>query len=257
MNLPEFLDLGAGFAKRFRVVPALDERSRERVYRIRHAVYCEELGYEPIRDDGLERDAFDKRSLHCLLESVATGQPVGCVRLVLTDPKNPSAPLPFETLCGETLDRSVVNPANLERRRIAEVSRLAVIAQFRRRRGEHTVPVGLDESDFGTPDRPRFPYIAAGLYLGMLAQANWSGIDTLFMLTERGLSKQLARLGVATQPIGAPIEHRGLRHPSMMSVHEIINGLNGFVSPLFELLTREIDDANRQAMSSAMVIRAS
>jgi N-acyl amino acid synthase of PEP-CTERM/exosortase system len=256
MNLPGFLDLGAGFAKHFRVKPALDDESRRQVYRIRHAVYCEELGYEPIRSDGLERDAFDRRSLHCLLESVVTGEAVGCVRLVLVDPDDPAGPLPFESVCSASLDRTIVDPGQLDRLRIAEVSRLAVIPQYRRRRGEHKVPVGLDESDFGTPDRPLFPYIAAGLYLGMLAQANRSGIETLFMLTERGLAKQLARLGVAMQRIGEPIEHRGLRHPSMMSVHQVIDGLNVFVRPLFDLLEREIDQINDQA-STRTVIRAS
>jgi N-acyl amino acid synthase of PEP-CTERM/exosortase system len=247
MNLPEFLDLGAAFARYFRVRPALDDEARLKVYRIRHAVYCEELGYEPLRHDRLECDEFDARSLHCLLESVQTGAAIGCVRLVLADSNMAVAALPFETLCRESLNRSLVDPAKLDRRRIAEVSRLAVVAQYRRRRGEHKVPVGLDESDFGTPDRPRFPYIAAGLYLGMLAQANRSGIETLFMLTERGLSKQLGRLGVAMQTIGAPVEHRGVRYPSMMSVQEIIAGLNVFVRPLFDLLSREIDRAIDQA----------
>jgi N-acyl amino acid synthase of PEP-CTERM/exosortase system len=257
MNLPEFLNLGAGFAKHFRVRPALDDEMRRTVYRIRHAVYCEELGYEPIRDDGLECDGFDSRSLHCLLESVQTSAPVGCVRLVLADPNDANDALPFETLCRDSLNRSLVDPGKLDRRRIAEVSRLAVIAQYRRRRGEHKVPVGLDESDFGTPDRPRFPYIAAGLYLGMLAQANRSGIETLFMLTERGLAKQLARLGVAMQSIGPPVEHRGLRYPSMMSVREVIGGLNVFVRPLFDLLTREIDEPIGEAEDTRGLIRAS
>ena len=46
MYLPEFLNLGAGFSKYFRALPALDEDLRRAVFRIRHAVYCEELGYE-------------------------------------------------------------------------------------------------------------------------------------------------------------------------------------------------------------------
>jgi N-acyl amino acid synthase of PEP-CTERM/exosortase system len=249
MYLPEFLNLGAGFARHFRIRPALDGDARERVFRIRHAVYCEELGYEPIRDDRLERDAFDDQSLHCLLESVNTGEAVGCVRLVLVDRRDPVRHLPFETVCISALDRSIVDPAKLDRLRIAEVSRLAVISRYRRRRGEQKVPVGLGDGDFGTPDRPRFPYIAAGLYLGMLAQANRSGIESLFMLTERGLRKQLARLGVAMTTIGAAIEHRGVRHPSMMSVHEIIDGLNVFVRPLFDLLSQEIEEASRSVES--------
>ena len=65
MYLPEFLNLGAGFRKYFRALPALDEDLRRTVYTIRHAVYCDELGYEAARADRLESDAFDARSSIC------------------------------------------------------------------------------------------------------------------------------------------------------------------------------------------------
>jgi N-acyl amino acid synthase of PEP-CTERM/exosortase system len=243
MHLPEFLDLGAGFQKFFRVRPALDDTTRREVFRIRHTVYCEELGYEPVRDDGLESDEFDRRSLHCVLQAIATGEYIGCVRLVLAERGRLDVELPFETRCGSTLDRTIIDPAQLDRSRIAEVSRLAVIARYRRRRGERDVPIRIDEGDFGSPDRPRFPYIAAGLYLAMLAQAKRHDIDTLFMLTERTLGKQLTRLGVALRPIGPPIEHRGLRYPSVMSVQEVIDGFSVFVRPLFAVIAGEINDA--------------
>jgi N-acyl amino acid synthase of PEP-CTERM/exosortase system len=251
MHLPDFLNLGAGFSKYFRVQPALTDELERIAFRIRHAVYCKELGYEPVREDGLESDPFDRHSIHCLLQAVASGEYVGCVRLVLTDPQNRDRPLPFETLCRDTVQRSIVDPSALNRTRIAEVSRLAVISRYRRRRGEQKVPLGIDESDFGTPDRPRFPYIAAGLYLGMLAQARHHGIETLFMLTERRLAKQLSRLGVGMRTIGTPIDHRGLRYPSMMSVSELIDGLSFFVRPLFAVIANEMDVNYRNSTHAA------
>ena len=251
MHLPEFLNLGAGFTKYFRAVPALDDELRRTVFRIRHAVYCEELGYEPVREDQLESDSFDARSMHCLLQSVDNGEYVGCVRLVLTVPGEREEPLPFELHCEKSLDRGVVDPSTLDRSKIAEVSRLAVIAKYRRRRGERKAPLGIDESDFGTPDRPRFPYIAAGLYLGMIAQARHHGVETLFMLTERGLAKQLSRLGVDVRKIGAPIQHRGIRYPSMMSVQSVIDGLGFFVRPLFAVISEEVETAYRRTAAAA------
>ena len=250
MHLPEFLNLGAGFSKYFEALPALDDSQRRAVFRIRHAVYCEELGYEPVRPDGLESDEFDARAVHCLLRSVTTGEFVGCVRLILTDAADPRAPLPFERLCAASLDRASVDPGALDRTKIAEVSRLAVISRYRRRRGEQKVPLGIDENDFGTPDRPRFPYIAAGLYLGMIAQARHHGVDTLFMLTERRLAKQLSRLGVNVRKIGAPIEHRGIRYPSMMSIQEVIDGLSFFVRPLFAKISGEMETVYRQSAAA-------
>jgi N-acyl amino acid synthase of PEP-CTERM/exosortase system len=250
MYLPEFLNLGAGFRKYFQAFPAVDEGLRQSAFRIRHAVYCEELGYEPIRSDGMETDEFDAHSAHCLLRSTANGELVGCVRLVLTDPREPQSPLPFERRCQASLDRTIVDPQRLDRAKIAEVSRLAVINRYRRRRGENKMPMGLGENDFGTPDRPRFPYIAAGLYLGMLAQARHHGIETLFMLTERRLAKQLARLGVKMRTIGGPIEHRGVRYPSMMSVQEVIDDLHFFVRPLFAVISKEMETAYRTAAAA-------
>jgi N-acyl amino acid synthase of PEP-CTERM/exosortase system len=247
MYLPEFLNLGVGFSKYFRVLPALDDELRRAVFGIRHAVYCEELGYEQPRGDKLETDEFDDHSVHCLLQSIRYRHFVGCVRLVLADARDPGFQLPFERLCAATLDRSIVDPSRLDRRKVAEVSRLAVISQYRRRRGEQGAPGSIDEHDYGTPDRPRFPYIAAGLYLGMVAQARHHGIEKLFMLTERTLAKQLARLGVNLTVIGAPIEHRGNRYPSMMSVQAVIDGLNMFVRPLFAVIAEEIETAYRAA----------
>lgn len=264
MYLPEFLNLGAGFEKYFSAHAATDDELRHAAYRIRHDVYCDELAYEPHRADGMEHDEFDARSLHCLLRSVANDEFVGCVRIVLVDPQDRSSRLPFETLCDATLDRRIVDPSALPRNTIAEVSRLAVVSRYRRRSGERQTPVALSERDFGTPDRPRFPYLAVGLYLAMLAQARRQGIETLFMLTEHKLARQLMRLGVHLRQIGPPVEHRGLRYPSVMSVREVIDGLGYFVRPMFAVIASEIDASYRAAVGtegndpqSAMLTRAS
>jgi N-acyl amino acid synthase of PEP-CTERM/exosortase system len=247
MYLPEFLNLGVGFEKYFTAHAATDDERRHAAYRIRHEVYCDELGYEPGRPDRLEQDAFDARSLHCLLRSIANDEYVGCVRLVLADPRDSSARLPFETLCGVGLDRRRVDPDALPRETIAEVSRLAVVSRYRRRTGERQTAVAISERDFGTPDRPRFPYLAVGLYLAMIAQARRHGIETLFMLTEHRLARQLTRLGVHLQQIGPAVEHRGLRYPSAMSVREVIDGLNFFLRPMFDVIADEIDASYRGA----------
>jgi len=85
----------------------------------------------------------------------------------------------------------------------------------------------------------------------MIAQARHHGIETLFMLTERRLAKQLSRLGVKMQAIGAPIEHRGMRYPSMMSVQEVIEGFSFFVRPLFAVIAGEMEIAYRRASEPA------
>lgn len=241
MLLFERFNLGHGFRKYFQIHPAIDDALRDDVYRIRHEVYCEDLGYEPVRPDRLESDEYDAHSEHCLLRTSSEPMKlVGCTRLVLTKPEERSCPLPFEHTCAATLDRSIVDPARLPRETIAEVSRLAVRAGYRRRRGESRASPLIHDEDFGTNNQPRFPYIPIGLYLGALALAERQGIETVFMLTEPRLAVHLARLGVDVRQIGGAVEHRGIRIPSMMNVQSIIKGMRFMVKPMWSTIRNEI-----------------
>lgn len=243
MFLSELLNLRAGFQRYFEVVPALTEELRQEGYRIRHEVYCRDLGFEPVRADGLETDRYDTHSVHCLLRTAATRQYVGCVRIIRPPRDDPAALLPFEVTCAGTLDRNLLDPARLDRHRVGEVSRLAVIRPFRRRKGEEAQPASIADQDFGDALKPRFPYIPVGLYLGMIAIAQHQGVETLFVLTERRLALHLSRLGVKITQIGAPVEHRGERIPSMMSVSSIIQRMNRLVRPLYEVIADEVTTA--------------
>lgn len=245
MYLPDFLNLGIGFQKYFAAVPAVTDELRRAAYRIRHDVYCQDLAYEPVRPDGMETDAYDSHALHCLLRSKANDEFVGCIRLILARADDPSSLLPIERLCERTIDRTIVDPLKLPRHTIAEVSRLAVIGRYRRRKGESSRPAGITDNDFGTPDRPRFPYITVGLYLGMIAQARRQGIERLLLLTEVRLASHLSRLGVRVQRIGGAVEHRGSRVPSLIMVDEVIAGFGTFVRPLYRVIADEIDSVHR------------
>ncbi|MBK7954070.1 MAG: PEP-CTERM/exosortase system-associated acyltransferase [Candidatus Accumulibacter sp.] len=250
-NLTE-LTMSQGYRKFFRVVPALSHALRAENYRIRHEVYCRELGFEQLRADGLEADDFDEQSVHCLVQSVSTGLYVGCARLVLVDPERPQARLPFEITCENTLDRSIVDPMALDRSRIAEISRLAVVGSYRRRQGEQDKPISISEEDFGTEKRPRQPYLALAVYLGLISLARHYGITTLFVLTEPRLAMNLSRLGVQVERIGGGVEHRGTRVPSRLSVDEIISGMNFLVRALFEVISREVREGLEAAGSDAL-----
>lgn len=230
-----------GFRKRFELIPALDPELKDRVYRLRHQVYCEDLKFEPIRPDGRESDEYDAFSTHLLLRYLPTDEFIGCARLVTTPPDDALYPLPFERTCAATLDRTVIDPARLDRRRIAEASRLAVASAYRRRRGEALQPVPLSPEDFGGADRPRFPYILVGLYLGVVAIAHLKGIEKMFLLSEPRLADHFSRLGVQVLRIGGPVEHRGIRVPSVMDVEGIVAGLNAYSRPIYDEILGELE----------------
>ncbi|HMW16804.1 MAG TPA: PEP-CTERM/exosortase system-associated acyltransferase [Accumulibacter sp.] len=237
------LTISQGYRRFFKVVPALSDELRAENYRIRHEVYCRELSFESVQSNGLETDAFDSRSLHCLVQSVASGQFVGCARLVLVDPNIPGPSLlPVEISCANTLDRSIIDPLQIDRSRIAEISRLAVIGSYRRRKTDQGKPISIAEEDFGTEKQPRQPYLAMAVYLCLIAMARHYGLTTLLLLTERRLAMNLTRLGVNVQQIGGPVEHRGERIPSMIKVDELIDGMNFLVRALFEVVSREVKE---------------
>ncbi|MGB8434662.1 MAG: PEP-CTERM/exosortase system-associated acyltransferase [Burkholderiales bacterium] len=240
MPAPQALDLREGFRSRFEMIPATSDTLVEQVYRVRHRVYCEDLGFQAIRPDARERDAYDDHAVHLLLRKAGEGAPVACARLVRPDPSNPSCPLPFERFCAASLDRSIVDPDLLPRSTVAEVSRLAVMREFRRRKGEALQPAPLSEGDFGTEENPRFPYIPVSLYFGIVAIAGIDGIESLFMLTEPRLGAHFAKLGVTVRQIGSPIEYSGLRIPSMIRVSEIVSGLNTSCRPLYLEIMDEV-----------------
>jgi len=245
MALAEVPNLGTTFKQYFEFVPALTDELRDEAYRIRHRVYCEELGFEPEQRDRRERDEYDAHSLQCLIRRMPGGAYAACTRLVFARPGDPFYPLPFERTCAKATDRWIVDPRALPRGRIAEVSRLAVIADYRRRLGEQTEAAPLTDASFTAAPMPRFPYLMIGLYLGTVELASLRGVDTLFVLTEPKLAKHFARLGVEIKQIGSAVEHRGKRIPSMMNVQSIIAGLNAVVRPLYDVIAEEIRAAVR------------
>ena len=243
----EFTKLHKNFQSFFRVVPALTEELVQEAYRVRHSVYCEDLQWEAVREDGFETDEYDGQSMHCLLQNVKTNEFVGCIRMVHSNPNDPLEPLPFQIACEKTLNPGVPDPDLQQRRAIAEVSRLAVIGKYRRRPDEKDHAVKISESDYGTIHRPRFPYIPVGLYMGMLEMSRRAGIDTLYILTEPSLAGHFCKLGGKLDPIGGSIEHRGTRAPYQMKISNVLRGMNMLMRPLNKVIVRDIDLAYKEA----------
>lgn len=237
-------DLGHRFEELFEFALALDAPSLEEVYRIRHDVYCRELGWEPVRPDGMEMDEYDRHAIHCLLRKRPTGELVGCSRLVLARPEDPSFPLPFEQSCRDAIHRDVFDPALLPRRDVAEVSRLAVMSDFRNRQGEADKPVAVGAQDFeARGGQPRFPFIPMSLYLGAAAAAHRLHVENVFVLTEPRLASHFQRIGFDIRPIGDEIEHRGVRVPSVLSTSKVVAQLRPLIKPLYLVIERLVDQA--------------
>lgn len=233
-------NLAEGFKRFFSVAPAVREAEKDDVFFIRHDVYARELGFEPVRPDQRETDVYDNNAVHCLMKTAESPQRlVGCARLVFPDPSSGGL-MPFEKSCRDSLFRDAIDPAKLPRDRVAEVSRLAVLSDFRRRRGEEQQDVTIDVRDFGDSQQPRFPYIPVGLYMAAVLMAQHHNIDHIFTLTEPRLAEHFGKLGVKIVPIGSPIEHRGTRVPSVIHVATVEAGLRLMIRPLWKAIEAQM-----------------
>lgn len=117
------------FAHFFRASLAHSPAQKQDTFRLRHKVYCEELQYEPERENGLEQDNYDQRAIHCAISRLSTEELAGTVRLITTD--NANELLPVERYCAETLQHASLTPQHFDRNQICEISRLAVPAEIR------------------------------------------------------------------------------------------------------------------------------
>lgn len=237
-------NLGEKFQQWFELIPAFDEATLDQVFRLRHEVYCRDLGWEPVREDGRESDEFDRHSFHCLLRSRKTGEAVGCTRLIVARPEAPQYPLPFEVSCAAVLDRSIVDPTHMPRHTLGEVSRLAVAHTFRQRKGEATAATSVTDDDFSARGpNTRFPFIPVSLYLGAAAMAVRLGIENVFVLTEPRLASHFVRIGFDIHAVGGQIEHRGVRVPSLLSSSKVVAGLRPMIKPLYEVIESSVNSA--------------
>lgn len=240
MFLLEVGNLKENFSKYFAVEAAVDDALKHEVYRVRHAVYCQELGYEATNPNEEETDEYDARALQIALRAQTDHRIVGCVRLVQTDSDARDKLLPFETYCVDAIDRKIIDPADIDRSRMVEISRLAVLSDYRKRKGDGSSPIAISDEDMGTRDHPRFPYIPVGLYLGLLAAAELHGIEYLFTLTEARLARHLSALGFRVHLIGRAIEHRGKRVPSVIYRTELMEHLPPFMRPLYDQMMADM-----------------
>ena len=226
------------YKQHFQIIPAVEDALRHHCYRIRHDVYCRELGYEPTNQAGMEVDEHDVHSLHCLIRATHTNQFVGCARLVVADPENPAIKLPFLTACAGNLASGVDEFIHQNSHKVAEVSRVAVISAYRRGKTDFKGPASPANSAIS--GKRRLPHLTLGLYLAMTALARQRGIQHLFFLVDRNIATSLEHQGWDMRQVGDPVERNGHRIPYLVSLEQNILNMSPFIRHFFDAIQREV-----------------
>lgn len=176
------------------------------LHRLRFDVYCSECGYLDAADhpDGCEHDAHDADAAHfgaCNLR----GELVGMSRLVFS--QEGGVPYPLEAH-GAALHAGV---ALLRGGQAAEVSRLMVRHDYRRRRGDTLAGVTDERSAGPLPQERRqgSAQIVLSLYRQMFQYSRRAGIHTWYAAMESFLPQSLERFGFSFECIGPERDYYG------------------------------------------------
>jgi N-acyl amino acid synthase of PEP-CTERM/exosortase system len=147
--------------------------------------------------------------------------------------------LPFENRCANSLDVNLLSQLNLDRQKIAEISRVAVAKGVRRRKGEVASRFG-DVLDFPEIDSRTGSLPIVAVFLAATALAENSGRSHLFMLLEPFVVKILDKHNIAFQQVGAENNYQGIRAPYLTTTNAILDTLDADTLDLYNWLKEQI-----------------
>ncbi len=226
------------FSQYLRPQLANTEALRQEVYRLRHEVYCAELKFEPEKDNKIEMDDFDAHSVHCFVRHLASERMAGTVRLITS--KCAEELLPIEKYCSHAIQDTEFAPSLFPRQDICEISRLAVLEDFRRRQidkfnGAATGAINID--DYSTKELRCFPYIAICLYLAAASTAFRTHKKHAFVMMEPRLARSMTFVGICFKQLGEPVEYHGKRAAYYINKEMLFDNL----SPGYKKLLKSIE----------------
>lgn len=210
-------DLFTSFKEDFIFSIAISDLEKSRIYKLRHEVYCQEIGYHPpeISNQNIESDTHDSHSIHCLIEHRRSGLAAGCLRLVLPAPitKGKNKRLPIQDFGEKTLPHETLHPAKLPYHSICEISRFAIARAFRHRAiNNETLDLNDTKYQFTDKEKKAFPLIVVALFLATYSLVGLMNKRHVFAMMEPRLPRLLSMSGFKFTKVGTAIEMHGTRN---------------------------------------------
>jgi len=204
-------------ARQLSLVPSDADIDMCRAFELRYSVYCVEYRFldERAYPGGLETDASDSASAHFGAFNL-NNELVGYVRLV---PPDAQGRLPWDERCKSLLRDACLPP----RSGSAEISRLMVREDYRRRRGD-TIS-GVSQPGIDPPEarnrRAASPQILLALYRQMYQYSLQRGVRHWYAAMERPLARSLKRLDFAFRQVGAQADYFGPVAPYLADLRDL------------------------------------
>ncbi len=220
------------FPDYFHAFIANTHAERQTTFRLRHKVYCEELSFEPLRDNGMEQDIFDGRAVHSGISHSITGQLVGTVRLITSD--NEQQLLPIEQFFADTITDTQLMPSGFKREHICEISRLAVPSGVR-------CNINKTGRPFSGHDEQCCKLVAVALYLLIPILCQQHNRYHCYVMIEPRLARSLRRIGIHFIQIGDMIDYNGLRAAHYIDIRTLAITLKPQYQQLKAWLAQQLD----------------
>jgi N-acyl amino acid synthase of PEP-CTERM/exosortase system len=228
----------------FEFIHAESEYLKKAIYQLRYEVYVEEYGFERVEDhpSGYETDEYDPYSIHFAALN-GNNNVIGTIRLVLHSDK------------GFPIEHAVKDMAFIgekpEPNRIAEISRLAVKTDYRRRQEDGLYGIesyllnsegGIDGSIPQEHQRRKRPVIVLGLCRVLYHASKKIGLTHWYFISEKGLFYMLRKYGFLFHQIGEPVSYHGLRIPYLGIVSEIEHHLIANKPDVLQLMLMGLEE---------------
>ena len=239
--IPE--DVSTIFNSVFNVELAMSPETINEVFEVRYQVYCIDRPFEDpdCFADKREHDEYDPRSAHALIRHRITRDSVAAVRLVMAGDHPEQADFPMEGHCIHRMHQRAQDAfARAPRERVAEISRMAVSREFRRRLNEGDSASGVSDlvcySDAENGKRA-MPYISLGLFSAILQMSVRHGITHWMAVMEPAQLRLLKRFGVEFDHVGPVLEYHGRRRPAFTEAASLIEGIKRRRPDVWSLIT--------------------
>lgn len=227
----------------FNVQLATSPEAINEVFEVRYQVYCIDRPFEDPNCfiDKREHDTYDPRSAHALIRHRITGDNVATVRLVMAGDQPEQTDFPMEGPCIHHMDQYAQDAfAGACREQIAEISRMAVSREFRRRLNEEKSISGISEPAYYSDSengKRAMPYISLGLFAGILQMSVKHGITHWMAVMEPAQLRLLKRFGVEFDHVGPVLEYHGRRRPAFTEAASLIERIRVSRPDVWSLVT--------------------
>ena len=192
----------------------------QETFRLRYAIYCHEAEFldDTEYPDEIESDIYDAHSIHFAALNKAN-QVVGTLRLIFDSELG----FPLEIHC-PNYDKSQIQ---FPRAQLAEISRLAVSKDWRRRKNDGLYGMTSYHSDAGNEipahiqQQRKRPVIVFGLYKLLYLESKRRGITHWYAAMEQKLNITLRKFAFEFEPIGPEHDYYGPVIPFLGKISDL------------------------------------